>query len=418
MSSINMLSRHKKGPWSINDVYGRLNFKCWGYEAASSGLYGLYVWGHNPHGEFGYGRSGAPGSSHVPVLVGAVDCWSGTMTIDDMVGCYWLMSTKTDGTAWAWGLNNHGMLGNGSYSPASSPSQISGCWRCVSAGWYHGTGVKCDGTLWTWGVNPHGQLGLNCDGGSVATPQQVGSGTDWCAVHAGHHQTYAVKCNGNLFSWGHNAHGEMGDGTTTPRSSPVQIPGTWCCARGGSRGVFGRRSDGSHFAWGNNPYGNLGTSNTTNYCSPVLLPGSWTHVSKTSSGHWQTAGIKNDNTLWVWGHLPAGEPGNCTTCGTMSSPLQVAGTWCWAGAGYNEIFGVKCDGTLWGWGQNPHSEIDITATPRSSPQQILGNTWRDVAAGHWFVVARTDGISQKQEGICFETYPSVCYPSYGVCCYN
>lgn len=417
MSSTNVLSRHKKGPWSINDVYGRLNFKCWGYEAQASGLYGLYVWGHNPHGEFGYGRT-TPGSSHLPVLVGSVDCWSGTMTIDDIIGYYWLMSTKTDGTAWAWGHNPHGQLGNGSYTPASSPSQIAGCWRCVSAGYYHASGVKCDGTLWTWGANPHGQLGLNCDGGSFPTPQQVGTGTDWCVAHADYHQTFGIKCNGGLYVWGHNPAGQLGEGTNTPRSSPVQVPGTWCCVRGGHYGTFGKRSDGSHNSWGPNPHGNLGTLNTTGYCSPVVLPGSWTHISKPTNSHWVTTGIKNDNTLWVWGHLPSGEAGNCTTCSTMSSPLQVAGNWCWAGAGHNEVFGIKTDGTLWGWGQNPHGEIDLGASSRSSPQQIPGNNWKDVAAGHWMVVARTDGVSQKQEGVCFDTYPAVCYPSFGVPGYN
>lgn len=411
---MNFLTKHKKGPWTINDIYGRIGYKCWAYEAAGSGLYGLYVWGHNPHGESGYCRSGS--DSHVPVLVGSVDCWK--TPADDMVGCYYVIAAKTDGTAWAWGLNNHGQLGNGSYTSASSPSQIAGCWRSVAAGWYSSIGVKCDGTLWTWGANPHGQLGLMCDGGSFPNPQQVGTCTDWLCGHAGHHQHFAIKCDNTLWSWGHNPHGEMGDGTATPRSSPVQVPGSWTCARG-NYPVIARRTDGSMYVWGHNPHGQMGISNYSNYCSPMLLPGSWCHISRPggSSSSGNNIGVKSDCTLWVWGYLNHGDTGCCTCFNSgMSSPYQVPGSnWCWAGKGQHQSWGIKADGTLWGWGANPHSTIDNTSLHRCSPQQILGTNWKDVAGGHWLVVGRTDGISTNQEGINFEKYPSVFYQSF--CCY-
>lgn len=404
-----MLSRLKTGSWSINDVYGRINFDCWSYEACGSGNYGLYVWGHNPHGEHGYNRTG--GDSHVPIQVGAVDCWNSHP--DDMAGCYWLVSTKTDGTAWAWGLNNHGQLGSGSYTPRSSPQQIPGCWRHIGAGFYHTVGIKCDGTLWTWGYNGHGELGRGVAGGSCPTPIQVGTATDWCAGHAGHYQSYAIKCNGNLFSWGYNPHGDLALGDTIPRCSPVQIPGTWTCAKGYRPGL-GRKSDGCHYTWGHNPHGQLGNGNTSNYCSPILLPGSWCHISNPPSKHHNVAGVKNDGTLWVWGHANHGELGVCCTVSTVSTPCNgVPGnTWCNVGVGYNRVYGIKTDGTLWGWGTNPHGNIDSTNLPRCSPQQIPGNYWKDVAGAHWYTTARTNGISQCQEGINFEDYPSVFYQSF------
>jgi len=418
--SQSVITNQKKGLWSINDVYNGINFGCWNYESVSSGLYGLYVWGHNPHGEFGAKRT-SPSRSHVPILVGAVDCWDINMNPDDMIGYYAIMAKKTDGSVFSWGHNNHGQLGNGSFTPASSPSQIAGIWRCVSQGTYFGAGVKCDGTLWTWGHNPHGQLGLNFDGGDRPTPQQVGTNTNWCSVNADHHQAFAIKTDNTLWAWGHNPHGHLGVGDNTPRSSPTQIPGSWTCTRGGARGTFGRKTDGSHHAWGPNPHGVLGVGNQTSYCSPVGIGGCWCNISKPVNSHWTTVGRNCDGGLYVWGHNIHGERGDCCADrnNTLSPCLIPHGTnWCWGAAGHNQAWGVKCDGTLWGWGQNPHSEIDIGSSPRSSPQQIVGTNWRDIAAGHWMIVARTDGVSQCQLGICPENYPNVRYPSFGVCCYN
>jgi len=402
------LSKLKRGSWSINDVYGRINFRCWGFESQGSGLHGLYVWGHNPHGEQGYSRTGT--DQHIPILVGSVDCW--TTVSEDIPGRYWNIAAKADGSAWAWGHNPHGQLGNGSYANKSSPTQIAGCWRTVAAGYYHAVGVKCDGTLWTWGYNGHGELGFGVAGGSCPAPVQVGACSDWLCAHAGHHQTFGIKCNNTLFSWGYNGHGDLGDGTTSNRSSPVQIAGSWTCARG-FRPAIGRKTDGCMFAWGHNPHGQIGNGTATPYCSPVLLPGSWCHVTNTADKHHNVGGVKSDGTLWVWGHLNHGETGCCGCFGNILSPYQVPGTdWCWIGSGYNYFHAVKCNGTMWGWGTNPHGHIDNTGIPRCSPQQILGNNWKDVAGAHWQVVARSNGISTCQEGISMDNYPSVFYQSF------
>ena len=411
---MSIVSKLKTSSWSINDIYSRINYGCWGYEDTCSGLFGLYVWGHNPHGEQGYSRTGA--DSHIPILVGEVSCWNQAST-DDMGGYYYVMATKSDGTAWAWGHNPYGALGNGATSSRSSPTQVLGTnWRSTAAGNYHAVGVKCDGTLWTWGYNGHGELGTN-NTITYSAPNQVGSCTDWCCGHAGgHHHTFGLKCNGTLWSWGHNNHGDLGDGTTINRSSPVQVPGAWCCAKGRAP-TIAKKTDGTHWTWGHNPHGAIGDGSTANRSSPVLLPGCWLHVSSTSTKHHALAGVKSDNTLWVWGHNPNGDAG-CCNCyiGQNLSPIQVSGNdWCCVGVGYNQVYGVKTNGTLWGWGSNPHGNIDNTGNARCSPQQILGNNWKDVSGGHWMTIARSKGVSINQEGINFNNYPSVYYQSF--CCY-
>jgi hypothetical protein len=80
--------------------------------------------------------------------------------------------------------------------------------------------LKTDGTLWTWGYNGNGQLGDGTTTDSTI-PLQIGSG--YASVAAGFFHTVALKTDGTLWVWGYNGYGQLGDGTTIDKTSPVQI---------------------------------------------------------------------------------------------------------------------------------------------------------------------------------------------------
>ena len=82
--------------------------------------------------------------------------------------------------------------------------------------------MRTDGTLWAWGRNDYGQLG---DGTTThrLTPMQIGTATNWASVSAGLYHTVAVRTNGTLWAWGYNAYGQLGDGTTTDQHRPERI---------------------------------------------------------------------------------------------------------------------------------------------------------------------------------------------------
>ena len=94
-------------------------------------------------------------------------------------------------------------------------------WASVAAGQNHTVAVTTDGQLWAWGANSGGQLG---DGTTTNrhSPVRIGEATNWASV-AAQGNTVAVTTDGQLWAWGHNSSGQLGDGTTTNRHSPVRI---------------------------------------------------------------------------------------------------------------------------------------------------------------------------------------------------
>jgi alpha-tubulin suppressor-like RCC1 family protein len=107
----------------------------------------------------------------------------------------------------------------------SSPVQVGTDtnWAQVAAGYLHSGAIKTTGSLWMWGYNFNGQCGTGDSGNNKSEPTQVGTLTSWAYVKAGFFHTIAVRTNGTLWAWGDNSSGQLGQGNTTARSSPVQI---------------------------------------------------------------------------------------------------------------------------------------------------------------------------------------------------
>ena len=134
-------------------------------------------------------------------------------------------SQIVDGTLWTWGYNPYGSLGDNTTTNKSSPVQtIAGGtnWKQVSASGSHTAAIKTDGTLWTWGQNNFGQLGDNTTTSKYSPVQTIAGGTNWKQVSCGTMHTAAIKTDGTLWIWGSNSYGQLGDNTTTYKSSPVQ----------------------------------------------------------------------------------------------------------------------------------------------------------------------------------------------------
>jgi alpha-tubulin suppressor-like RCC1 family protein len=308
-----------------------------------------------------------------------------------VTGAYHIAAIKTDGTLWTWGNNSNGQLGDNTSIAKSSPVQtIAGGtnWKQL-AGAHHIAAIKTDGTLWLWGGNSSGQLGDNTATPKSSPVQTISGGTNWKQVACGTSHTAAIKTDGTLWTWGWNPFGQLGDNTTTDKSSPVQtIAGgtNWQHVVTGAYHIAAIKTDGTLWTWGYNNYGQLGNNTATPKSSPVQTISGGTNWKQVAGGVYQTAAIKTDGTLWSWGRNDYGQLGDNTNA-NKSSPVQTiaAGTnWKLVAGGWYHTAAIKTDGTLWTWGNNPSGGLgDNTTTSKSSPVQTIsgGTNWKQLAGG-------------------------------------
>lgn len=157
-------------------------------------------------------------------------------------GNYHAIALKGDGTVWAWGYNNHGQLGNETYTDSAVPVQVKGALgvgnitnvKTVYGCYWGATALKHDGTIWTWGYNNYGQLGNGTTADSNYPVKVKGAGgsgyvTDAVRLGSGHYHSIYLKQDRTPWGWGYNYYGQLGDGTAANRSYPTaaQIPATY-----------------------------------------------------------------------------------------------------------------------------------------------------------------------------------------------
>jgi len=258
------------------------------------------------------------------------------------------------------------------------------------------------GNLWTWGSNLYGGLGDNTTADKSSPVQTVTRGSNWKQVDYGstNFSKAVIKTDGTLWLWGYNVYGNLGDNTTAYRSSPVQTVagGTnWSQVACNFGNIAAIKTNGTLWLWGDNSYGQLGDNTITNRSSPVQTIVFGTNWSKVACGGSHTAAIKTDGTLWVWGRNNAfGQLGD-NTITNRSSPVQTIafGTnWKSVTCGQLQTAAIKTDGTLWDWGYNSYGQLgDNTTANRSSPVQTVagGTNWKQVMGGYNIGAIKTDG---------------------------
>ncbi|MEN6349224.1 MAG: immunoglobulin-like domain-containing protein [Syntrophomonas sp.] len=196
----------------------------------------------------------------------------------------------------------------------------------IAAGRYHCLAVKSDGTVWAWGYNGDHQLG-NPDSIIEYRPHQVEGLAGFVNVAAAGDSSIALKSNGIVYAWGNNDHGQLGDGTTAVSNTPVQVKGLLkvvAIASGGSdenAHCLALKNDGTVWAWGGNKHGELGDGTTIDRSTPVQVTG-LSGVTAIAAGDGYSMALK-DGTVWGWGCPNTYDE----TAGSSLSPVQVRGLW-------------------------------------------------------------------------------------------
>lgn len=223
----------------------------------------LWACGQNKDGVLGDGTT-EKRTTPVKVLEGVKSVFA---------GYYHTMALKTDGSLWAWGQNKYGQLGDGTTERKLTPVKVmEGGVASVAASYEHTMILKKDGTLWACGDNYHGQLG---DGtkSSRKTPIQVMSGVKQVSSTWLH--TMILKTDGSLWACGYNQYGQLGNGTTTsfgtPTSTPVKVMDGVASVAAATYHTIMLKTDGSLWACGDNRFGQLGDGTTVPRTMPVKI---------------------------------------------------------------------------------------------------------------------------------------------------
>ncbi len=338
----------------------------------------VLAWGpNNSHGELGNGTFTPP-----PPAVSEVAGLTDIVAIS--AGGDYSLALKRDGTVWAWGYNVFRQLGDGTQVDRATPVRVPGLSEivAVSAGNSHSLALQKDGTVWAWGDNWYGQLG---DGTREerATPVKVAGLSGLTAVAAGNGHSLALDRAGTVWAWGVNYFGQLGDGTQDVRATPVPVwslplvlaPTGARTAAGGAHSLQ-VHADGTVSTWGRNQVGQLGDGSTAPRSTPVQVKGLADAVA-VAGGQDHSLALKSDGTVWAWGTNAAGQLGTGTPSDNQGAPQQVSELTRMVAVAANgkHSLALKDNGTVWAWGDNQYGQLgDGSTTARFQPVQVQGLT--------------------------------------------
>lgn len=220
----------------------------------------------------------------------------------------------SDKIRYVFGRNNYGQLGNNSTSNRDYPSKQDWgqtIFTKVACGQDHSITLLENGKAYSYGRNDYGQLGH----GDVVTPHthpttgsQIGSYTDITHIACGQYHSAIIRSDGGgtLYTFGYNVNGQLGDGTTTNRSSPTLISGHTGIidVKCGESFTIFLKSDGSLYSFGYNIDGQLGRALNYSTFLATEIPGkilSIPNISKFECGLDYTIVLTNDGLVYTFG---------------------------------------------------------------------------------------------------------------------
>jgi len=377
----------------------------------------LYVWGGNESGQLG---NGGTTYSSIPVRVARFANYSAGNGVS--TGSNHTLAFQKYSTIRSWGFNRYGQLGDGVTADGQTPnrllpvtvrkrgskSSLSGV-VAVAAGGYYSLALDRNSDVWSWGNNFYGQLGRyprivnsvfqalsSQTADRVQTDVNGSPFTGIISIAAGGSHSLALDVDGNVWAWGYNGFGQVGDGSTTKsnRLYPVKVidvNGTALrivkIAAGGSHSLA-LDSDGHVWSWGYNYFGQLGnglSGDNVYSATPAKIsipaPGLDSSALIAAGVDHSLAYDPVNDILYVWGFNLYGQLG---TGNTLNSNVPVAiinfkqrfmtGTLpqYLSATGHSSYIG-RFDGPWLSWGDNSTGQLGNGSTVNSStPQRVKG----------------------------------------------
>jgi alpha-tubulin suppressor-like RCC1 family protein len=269
------------------------------------------------------------------------------------------------GTVTCWGDNDFGQLGDGTTTDRLTPTPVTGLptgIRAIAAGDNQTCALTPTGTVKCWGSNLNGQLG---DGTNTnrSTPVDVTGITSATALGAGDNHTCAAV-PGGVRCWGWGSSGQLGHDAITSANTPVEVQGlggtTATSIVGGYAHTCATLTTGGMSCWGRNSSGQLGIGNLTNSRVAVTPNGLGTGITTIAAGGTHTCAALTDGTIRCFGFNNSGQLGDGTRT-NRTTPVTVTGLTnptALAGTG-SATCATTTTGTVRCWGTNQYGELGI-----------------------------------------------------------
>ncbi len=252
--------------------------------------------------------------------------------------------------------------------PATSSNLTS-----IHAGDSHTCALLSDKTIECWGNNSNGQLG---DGSTTnrMTPVNVSSISNATAIGGGGTFTCALLSNSTLQCWGNNRNGQLGDGSTTNRMTPVNVSSisNATAIGGGEYYSCALLSNSTVQCWGNNSSGQLGDGSTTNKANPVTVSGI-SNATAISVNDRHACALLSNKTIKCWGENDYGQLGDGSKI-DRTTPVTVSGiSTATAVIGGNfHTCAMLSNNSIKCWGDNGNGQLgDGSNTQRTTPVSVL-----------------------------------------------
>jgi uncharacterized repeat protein (TIGR02543 family) len=296
-----------------------------------------FMWGGNSSGQLG---DGTTSYSTIPIDITDHFCLNSSVNIISVsLGYHHSAALSSDGRVFTWGYNIHGQLGDGTTTTKYKPTEITNMFNLgeneiivsISLAGSHSSALTSSGRMFTWGNNSFGGLG---DGTttSKSIPTEITSrfnlGVDESisSISLGHYYSSAITSTNRVFTWGWNNYGQLGDGTTTSKTTPNEITSQFNLAVDesvesvslGGYHMSAITSAGRILIWGRNDYQQLGDGTGVNKSTPIEITSRFSlelneRIVSVSLGGYHSSAITSTSRMFTWGHNYYGQLGDGTT---------------------------------------------------------------------------------------------------------
>lgn len=367
----------------------------------------LFLWGRNSYGQLGDGTSV---QKNTPTeITDRFGLHPGERIVEVSLGNFHSSALTSEGRLFLWGRNDCGQLGNGTMTDLKVPTEITEYFELspgevlsgVTLGLDHSSACTSEGRFFTWGHNYSGQLG---DGTTddKTLPTEI---TDSFGLHEnetidqvslGDYHSSVLTSEGRFFIWGRNASGQLGDGTLSDQTSPMEMTArlglhddeTVLEMSLGDHHTSVLTSEGRLLVWGRNNHGQIGNGTAIDQTVPTDITGAFgldsgETVLHVFLGSMFSCALTSEGCLFTWGQNSHGRLGDGTT-EDRSIPTEITdGLGLFSDetpvdfnlGGYHS-FVLTSQGRLFLWGWNQYGEIgDGTTDDRPTPASILSSSW-------------------------------------------